>query len=381
MSEEQKPQNLADKVVGDIKKDFTIVGKSRVHAWYAWAIVGVCVGMFLGILYVANRSGQFDASHAEEGGSCPVLVQPVVRGFQEGYGTNTVAGTQKEADEFNKTLKGETGSLPLERLSALSDAQTSAKTAAFDMCVGFVKKEQDDAAKICNDQKADCLPGGGTCKFNITSPPAPSCADKSCSASYEDGNVTIECTAVGFATAPSCKCNGTAAVAAGGSGPVTGGGPSGGVTTGGSCRFSPNDLASIVAAYNYLPTAPDGTDLLEADLAAACHRKVCPDPSATTANRECVYHGPSTSVLPIDLCTCADGLCDPRTDAYLNTIDTTNACSRTQNSQESREPGSQNFKNTSIPSQENQSGSMNPKEPQQMQPAPAMNSDAQIQAR
>src|SRR6185436_15261990 len=61
-------QNLGDKVVSDIQKDFTIVGKTRVHSWYAWAIVGIVFGMAMAIVYVANRSGQFSASHAEEPG-------------------------------------------------------------------------------------------------------------------------------------------------------------------------------------------------------------------------------------------------------------------------------------------------------------------------
>jgi hypothetical protein len=56
--------NIADKVVSDIKKDFVAVGAHRVHGWYAWAIVGIVFGMALGIVYVANRSAQFDASQA-----------------------------------------------------------------------------------------------------------------------------------------------------------------------------------------------------------------------------------------------------------------------------------------------------------------------------
>lgn len=54
--------NLADKVVADIQRDFRIVGSSRVHGWYAWAIVGIVFGMALGMVYVANRSGQFIVS-------------------------------------------------------------------------------------------------------------------------------------------------------------------------------------------------------------------------------------------------------------------------------------------------------------------------------
>ena len=47
-----------------LQKDFKVVGSSRVHAWYAWAIVGIVFGMALGIVYVANRSTQFVSTQA-----------------------------------------------------------------------------------------------------------------------------------------------------------------------------------------------------------------------------------------------------------------------------------------------------------------------------
>src|SRR3989344_4394893 len=65
---------LADSVFGSINKDFTIVGKHRVHSWYAWAIIGIVFGMALGIIYVANRSAQFDASSAATPPAPPVSI-------------------------------------------------------------------------------------------------------------------------------------------------------------------------------------------------------------------------------------------------------------------------------------------------------------------
>jgi hypothetical protein len=65
MDETPKDQgNIAEKVVGDISKDFTVVGKHRIHGWYAWAIVGIVFGMALGIVYVANQNGEFSDSEA-----------------------------------------------------------------------------------------------------------------------------------------------------------------------------------------------------------------------------------------------------------------------------------------------------------------------------
>jgi hypothetical protein len=68
MDTEQIGSNSAvEKVVGDLQKDFKIVGSHRVHSWYAWAIVGIVFGMALGIVYVANRSGQIENSDASMG--------------------------------------------------------------------------------------------------------------------------------------------------------------------------------------------------------------------------------------------------------------------------------------------------------------------------
>ena len=64
MDSQNPNTRVADSVVEDIHKDFVIVGKHRVHAWYAWAIVGIVFGMALGIVYVANRSGSFSACSA-----------------------------------------------------------------------------------------------------------------------------------------------------------------------------------------------------------------------------------------------------------------------------------------------------------------------------
>jgi hypothetical protein len=62
----QNNGDLAGKVVSDLSKDFKIVGTHRVHSWYAWAIIGIVFGMALGIVYVANRSGRFNAGQANE---------------------------------------------------------------------------------------------------------------------------------------------------------------------------------------------------------------------------------------------------------------------------------------------------------------------------
>ncbi len=67
-------------VVSGIQKDFKVVGTSRVHSWYAWAMVGIVFGMALGIVYVANRSGAFIASQAATNKGITVRFSAVANG-------------------------------------------------------------------------------------------------------------------------------------------------------------------------------------------------------------------------------------------------------------------------------------------------------------
>ncbi|MDO8569400.1 MAG: S8 family serine peptidase [bacterium] len=63
------PQNhRVESALEVLKKDFVVVGKTRVRSWHAWLIIGLCVGILVGVLFVANRSGEFDASKAATSG-------------------------------------------------------------------------------------------------------------------------------------------------------------------------------------------------------------------------------------------------------------------------------------------------------------------------
>ncbi len=74
--ENQTPGSLGDKAVADIKKDFKLVGSSHVHSWYAWAIVGIVFGLAVGVIYVSNSSGQFEAIQAAGDGTLPAATIP-----------------------------------------------------------------------------------------------------------------------------------------------------------------------------------------------------------------------------------------------------------------------------------------------------------------
>jgi len=48
-----------------LSREFVVVGKTRVRSWHAWLAIGVVVGIFTGVLYVANRSGEVEKSSAQ----------------------------------------------------------------------------------------------------------------------------------------------------------------------------------------------------------------------------------------------------------------------------------------------------------------------------
>ncbi|PIR87385.1 MAG: hypothetical protein COU11_00680 [Candidatus Harrisonbacteria bacterium CG10_big_fil_rev_8_21_14_0_10_49_15] len=59
-----KKDSAADQIMSDLKKDFRVVGRGRVHAWYAFLSIGVLAGITLGVMLVANRSGQLEGAEA-----------------------------------------------------------------------------------------------------------------------------------------------------------------------------------------------------------------------------------------------------------------------------------------------------------------------------
>ena len=58
--------NPVDKVVGDLQKDFKLVGTSRIHSLGTWISAGLVLGALVAVAYVANQSGKFDASQASD---------------------------------------------------------------------------------------------------------------------------------------------------------------------------------------------------------------------------------------------------------------------------------------------------------------------------
>src|SRR3989338_8507578 len=56
--------HLVEKALEALKKDFVVVGKTRVRSWHAWLVIGLATGIVAGIIFVANQSGEFEKSSA-----------------------------------------------------------------------------------------------------------------------------------------------------------------------------------------------------------------------------------------------------------------------------------------------------------------------------
>ena len=62
----RKSEKLLDKAIASLGNEFIVLGHTRVRAWHAWLIIGLAAGIVAGILFVANRSGEFEESRAIE---------------------------------------------------------------------------------------------------------------------------------------------------------------------------------------------------------------------------------------------------------------------------------------------------------------------------
>src|SRR3989338_10278943 len=58
------PNHRADRFLQALQQDYVRGGKTRVPSWHAWVIIGACVGFFIALALVANRSGELEPSRA-----------------------------------------------------------------------------------------------------------------------------------------------------------------------------------------------------------------------------------------------------------------------------------------------------------------------------
>src|SRR3989338_8150377 len=80
-------ERLVHNTLKTLGKDFIVVGKTRVRSWHAWLAIGVAVGVAAGVLFVANRSGEFEAGLAQVLPIAPTSGLVAHWKFDEGSGT------------------------------------------------------------------------------------------------------------------------------------------------------------------------------------------------------------------------------------------------------------------------------------------------------
>ena len=66
-SPDTRNDGSVERTLGSIGSDFIVIGKRRVHSWYAWIVIGIAVGITVAVILVADRSGEFSPSEAEVG--------------------------------------------------------------------------------------------------------------------------------------------------------------------------------------------------------------------------------------------------------------------------------------------------------------------------
>jgi len=62
-------EKLVQNTLKILERDFIVVGKTRVRSWHAWLAIGIAAGAVASILFVANRSGEFEAGMAASWGT------------------------------------------------------------------------------------------------------------------------------------------------------------------------------------------------------------------------------------------------------------------------------------------------------------------------
>src|SRR3989338_14543 len=80
-------ENLISHVLKTLNKEYTVVGKARVRSWHAWLAIGLAAGILAGVLFVANRSGEFEIGLAQVLPTAPTSGLIAHWKFDEGSGT------------------------------------------------------------------------------------------------------------------------------------------------------------------------------------------------------------------------------------------------------------------------------------------------------
>src|SRR3989344_1718099 len=58
-------EDFVERALSVLKKEYIVVGKTRVRSWHAWLFLGVVACLIGGIILVANRSGEIEGIGAQ----------------------------------------------------------------------------------------------------------------------------------------------------------------------------------------------------------------------------------------------------------------------------------------------------------------------------
>src|ERR1044071_6173770 len=61
----KKINKNVDQILKVLREDYVVIGTRNVRSWYAWLSIGVAVGIFAAIVFVANRQGEFELGQAQ----------------------------------------------------------------------------------------------------------------------------------------------------------------------------------------------------------------------------------------------------------------------------------------------------------------------------
>jgi len=95
----EEKDKLAESALRSLNREFVVVGKTRVHSWTAWLLIGLAAGALGMILFIANRSGEFEPSSAD----APNLIASF--SLEEGSGSHAKdsSGNNRQLNLINGT--------------------------------------------------------------------------------------------------------------------------------------------------------------------------------------------------------------------------------------------------------------------------------------
>ena len=110
-----KAEDIVQRTVDVLGRDFVLIGTNRVTAWHAGLLIGLAAGVAMGIILVANQGGEFEPPSAQtispavSYAKLPVPSSALVNGTNTVYRFSVTAGTEAANLKFIKFLLSQSG--------------------------------------------------------------------------------------------------------------------------------------------------------------------------------------------------------------------------------------------------------------------------------